>query len=427
MIYYFFALMSFSLAIIPIRINLLGRLLAIFSGSSSLLYGLVRDDSEAFPDLSIMSAYLSSNPFGSNAALSLSLMSFVLALSAALTGQAEPRVAVNRRIGKGVAPAAWYGLIIVTTIAPTVEIAWVGLPMVWSYPGYGALTDYFQIEADPISRFVVAAGRPFAFVLIGLTVMGWVNRERMRTLIAVLPLSLNFIVSFAESSRVSAVFLIFAASCLYLANKYVISAMFIILGLFVFLGVIEARNHTEIGIGHQFQYMFETIFNIDSYMGLFQNLFNGTLLMDAAANTAAGNAYSTSYKILSFLPSISAIDGFSRILLTDEQRINPAIPFSAFAEAWQFGISYFLFLFLILYLAAYCVNKSIRYGRAFSFLLLGIFMLGWTQVSQYPVRNTIRFFYVIIIIYSCVSFFRSGAANLWSMRRQPPVRRQMLR
>ncbi len=120
-----------------------------------------------------------------------------------------------------------------------------------------------------------------------------------------------------------------------------------------------------------------------------------------------------------FMPSVNAIDGFQFQKAAYEQRVMPYIPFSSFAEAYIFGFIYFAFFWSIIFFAASSVNAIARYGVALMLISLGLFLVGWFMAGQYPIRNGVRYFYVVIALRYVVAWRAE--------RRQRSIRRSARR
>jgi hypothetical protein len=126
------------------------------------------------------------------------------------------------------------------------------------------------------------------------------------------------------------------------------------------------------------------------------NVSSGLLVTSASIKIAIPDAYGLDFKLLSFMPTIDAIDGFQASKAIFEQRVLGHIPFNGFAEAWLFGPQYLVGFWAVLALSVLAVNSSMRYGVFPFLLLLCVFCLGWVLISQYPIRNGLRYFYLVL-------------------------------
>lgn len=108
--------------------------------------------------------------------------------------------------------------------------------------------------------------------------------------------------------------------------------------------------------------------------------------------------YPLEYKILSFSPVPSLIDGFASIRHF-EHRINVSAPFSSFAEAYHFGPVYFLCLILLLLVSLVLLNHFWRRFRgALAFFILAPAYYAFIRMHLYPIRNVLRWLLVSLIV-----------------------------
>ncbi len=104
----------------------------------------------------------------------------------------------------------------------------------------------------------------------------------------------------------------------------------------------------------------------------------------------AGLAYPVAYKLLSFSPFPSMIDGFGHVRHL-EHRVNMFAPFSNFAEAYHFGPGYFVALLLILFVSLIILSRFWqRYRGGFAFFLLAPAYFMFLRMHLYPLRGTFR-------------------------------------
>jgi len=149
------------------------------------------------------------------------------------------------------------------------------------------------------------------------------------------------------------------------------------------------------------------------------NISMGLLVTSGSIELAIPHAYAVDFKILSIMPTINLIDGFQAVKDLNEQRISFSMPFSAFGEAWAFGLPYYLYLWAVLFFSGYCVNSSLRHGRFWYALLLGSFLIGLIYASQYPLRNSLRFFYILMLARYMIGWIASRRSILRQTAQQP--------
>ena len=118
---------------------------------------------------------------------------------------------------------------------------------------------------------------------------------------------------------------------------------------FLFVKVIYGRNYGLYGFSVQADIFFDVINMqyITVLQGVLVNLGDGFVGLANVVNQDI--VYPIKYKILSFSPFPSFIDGFSGIL-HEEHRISLHVPFNSLSEAYLFGYPFFILYLLIILL-----------------------------------------------------------------------------
>lgn len=259
--------------------------------------------------------------------------------------------------------------------------------------------------------------RPLGLLLVSAGTFFWV-RHRQRTAALFFLLSIYpFLFALAENSRwaplyiagMLAVILIFGE-----IKRYYFSLVFFgSLGFLVFLKVLVGRNTPYQGLGGTVEVLriIFSDFQLGRWTaGFFLNIFAGA--QSLANALLIGPQYPDVYKLLSFSPTISALDHFDKIVNIYVVRITPVVPMNTYSEALFFGVPYFLFLLVILIAWLRTMTRlSFRrdtIGTAFMvFSYWAIFYL-----SQYPVRNSMRLIYLSLLIGVLVNGILSTKARI---------------
>ena len=151
----------------------------------------------------------------------------------------------------------------------------------------------------------------------------------------------------------------------------------------------------------------KSIYKINFFSNLirvFGNLFQGAVIYDISQNIET--YYPLKHKILSFLPTLTVIDGWD-VNWVNDNRITKFNPINSFGEAYKFGLIYLLIYQVIFVTLMYLnsanfslnlQNNKILYVAA----ILNYFIIFFS--SQYSLRPTMRliiinFFLIIIIDY----------------------------
>jgi hypothetical protein len=128
--------------------------------------------------------------------------------------------------------------------------------------------------------------------------------------------------------------------------------------------------------------------------------------------------HSAQYKLLSFSPLPSFIDGFESFRRTQEVRLHNYVPMSAITEVISFGPVYMLAAGLSLVAGIRLALGAAMRGRPMLSLVSSIWLfLIFVQASAYPMRNVYRQGLLIIAVLLAISWLdrqrrlRQGAAG----------------
>lgn len=142
----------------------------------------------------------------------------------------------------------------------------------------------------------------------------------------------------------------------------------------------------------------------ESYRSLLFNNTQGPFLVAEGLKHGA-YAYDPEYKLLSFSPFPSTIDGWKDIL-PRQQRINLYTPFNAWLELWYFGPVY-LAGFLVFYfvLLRTLTRLYLLLGSYAGILFASPAAYAIFYLDQYPVRNSFRLMLYVFIMVSCALYY----------------------
>ncbi len=124
------------------------------------------------------------------------------------------------------------------------------------------------------------------------------------------------------------------------------------------------------------------------YVGI--SLFGGPFTV-AEALLRGDARHPPAYKLLSFSPLPSAVDGFASIRDAAQVRILDRAPFSGIAEAYLFGPGYLLLLLAALFVSLVVLGLFWRrYRGAAAMLVLAPAIYALAAIHLYALRNTFR-------------------------------------
>ena len=301
-------------------------------------------------------------------------------------------------------------LLVIVAFLTTFMTIWHFLSVDWSQLVY--FTDYQTLkhpEGLGLTNFALRAFHIFvksggpAFFALGVALI----MARQRTIgwwfviISLYPFFFNLITSSRYTLAYAAVLLLVSIS----NKKYLLSVLSLFGMLSLFNLSIVGRGMTEKGLStYDLDYLVAVVQGVPSAaVGMIFNVFDVLIGFGVAA--AQSPQYDEAYKMLSFSLLPSAIDGFDD-LAPYAPRVNLYVPYSSFAESYQFGILYFflfcLFYFGLLFLSQSYYNYSSR--RVGIVIVIWMFVLN-QLVAQYPVRNTFRFIFISIVVFGILSHF----------------------
>jgi hypothetical protein len=262
--------------------------------------------------------------------------------------------------------------------------------------------------------------------------------SRMRT-IAVIFGALafyDFVLTAANSSRLSAAYLGVLALVIFTAGesrtiirRRIIAVVLAGAGLIVYLSILALRTagkgHDELivgefGLGPLCSFILAGEFlDADILFQFLISVFGSGFQLSDAMLKKGGLLYPMQYKFLSFLPTPSFLDGFAQV--REEFMYQPLDTggYSAFAESYLFGVPWLLLCFLLLFvmirgmkMALPFLSAPIRAGATV------ILIAALAGLHTYPVRNSIRFVYLLIIVsYAARAFSGDIGPSAWKQKR----------
>lgn len=140
-------------------------------------------------------------------------------------------------------------------------------------------------------------------------------------------------------------------------------------------------------------------------LSLYANVFGGAFSI--ARSTDSVVSYPLAYKLLSFSFLPGFVDGWSS-LVNYQHRINVFAPFSAVAEVFQFGLGFYAAYVGGYWIVSSYVNRLVyRLSAIPSALLLLVYAYTILSSLFYPVRNTVKFLVVVIIVFFIFEYVSS--------------------
>jgi hypothetical protein len=218
-------------------------------------------------------------------------------------------------------------------------------------------------------------------------------------LTALVSLCFYYFYFLSAASRIAPLLLVLTAGTIAVMfhGRYKIwVAMLLFIGLLSYQSVLVSRNQYHHGFA-----TLEAKFNTmevsgSAISGMVSNIFMGGSVF--AEGYIMRAEYNSIYKILSFSPFPSFIDGFNQIRENEEIRITEFAPLNAYAEVYGFG--WFYLLAFIIFYAAFTrqMQSQIARGGFAATLLLVLFVYLQFRLQQYSLRTSLRLMYLLYVL-----------------------------
>ncbi len=319
----------------------------------------------------------------------------------------------DRRISAMLGPAALAISVVTLTRLMTVdpEILWSNNQylLIASRAGLVINNPIFALAATLSGVTMVLAGVFFACAIL-------MRNGTMAVILGANLFALN-VIALAGASRTAVIPAAAVAVTLFLfgAKKHKIAAgLLVLLGLTFVAVALIGRSIDEFGISSIPKY-FVVLLSEEgsSYIGgVLLNLSQGIFV--TTDSIYLGGSFPLEYKVLSFSPFPSLIDGFNAIRTRYQIRLHLFVPMSAFGEVYNFGwmwvLGFALFLGALFRANAKMDAAKNPFISIISSLLIFVFFV---MANAYPMRNVFRQF---LIAYLLIHW-----PAIWAVLRQPIV------
>lgn len=276
------------------------------------------------------------------------------------------------------------------------------------------------LDDDPVARVILLALPYFGAVSTLLLLLSISTRNRALVALTFISFCYPTILMMLGNSRWPALYFFFLLmggvlqSHRFSVWHTVRSISLLFLGLFTFSLVIIGRNRSVFGLSsYTGDFLLEVIEFIPiTIAGMTLNLLDGLLNFSNAAGIAPAY-YDTAYKILSFSPLPSIVDGFDAYLLSSQARISDFVPFNAFSESFWFGPIFYAVI-IILYAGIIKLLDKVYFSENAILRVASsiVSLLCTVSFNEYPIRNVLR------VSFTLVGVLLLASRLLGSRRRQ---------
>jgi hypothetical protein len=256
--------------------------------------------------------------------------------------------------------------------------------------------------SDPVFRLLHGAMAPIGLAWSFLTGYYLATKNKHGMALTLPLFLLVYLFALASGSRMAGVQFAILALVAQVTSRKPVSLVALFCAAwaaFMFYVALDIRNSGALGLIGVWRRLddFETSSGDFSANLLTLTFSGGYVLADALRH--ADLWYPTGYKILSFSPLPSIIDGFGMSYLHYQHRVAWWIPYSCIAEAYHFGFWYMLFYVsfvgVLLCRLQWCWY---RLPPSLSLAVSGPAFVSMLAMHSYPIRNTFRMFVLSLIL-----------------------------
>lgn len=283
-----------------------------------------------------------------------------------------------------------------------------------------ASDDALQIRGN-LPEFVQSSYKMMGLLsFVGLAFLVFWRRLGFALLLA-LPATWFLLFEVAGHSRYAAVFLAaFSVSLFVLGTKRThrfVAFVGLVFAVLTYSAALQGRNLGEHGfltLGSFFQ---QATFSDPAFiLRMLTNLFEGVFSV-AESFYYVNIELPEPYKLLSFSPLPSFLDGFAANWQHSAVRLDTYVPMGALGELLLFGTEYLVFYFVTVALALFLTVMALRRGMFLTGNLMAlVFTIATFMQFSYSVRTSYRFFLICIAIFLLAAIVDHGRRN--TLRRQ---------
>jgi hypothetical protein len=216
------------------------------------------------------------------------------------------------------------------------------------------------------------------------------------SLAVLVPYIYFFTIYLAASSRSAAILISAPLLFSLIREKWLLSAVWLGVFCLVFTMCIIGRAQSILGIYAIPDNFILAIGSFNSiFLGLLINVFQGVNILGEALLLSPPN-YTSEYKLLSFSPFPSFIDGFT---LYSQVRVTDAVPYNNISELYYFGTVYQIIYIFVLSFCCTITHLAVKLaGHAGRISTISLFSLSIMITTSYPIRNSFRIELITCII-----------------------------
>lgn len=249
------------------------------------------------------------------------------------------------------------------------------------------------------------------------------------TLLLALPATWFLLFEISGHSRYAAVFLAaFSVSLFVLGTSRTlrfVALIGLVVSVLAYSAALQGRNLGEHGFLTLDSFFQQAVFSDPAFiLRMLTNLFEGVFSV-AESFYYLNIDLPEPYKLLSFSPLPSFVDGFASNWQSSAVRLDTYVPMGALGELLLFGTGYLTFYFVTVAIALFLTVMALRRGMFLAGNLMALlFTIATFLQFSYSVRTSYRFFLICIAIFllaAIISRRRRAMLRRQSRRLQTPV------
>lgn len=277
--------------------------------------------------------------------------------------------------------------------------------IIWFTPIYlqMASDDALQITGA-IPEFIQSSYKIMGLLsFISLAFLICWRRYGLAVLLAI-PSSWYLLFEIAGHSRYGAVFLAAFSVCMFVLGTTRSNRFFAIIAavasILAYAAALQGRNSGEHGFSVLGAFFEQATFTDPAFLlRMLTNIFEGVFSV-AESFFYTNIELPEGYKILSFSPFPSFVDGFATNWQNQAVRLNTYVPMGALGELLLFGRGYLIWYFTTVSIAYFLTVVALRWGMFLTGNLMAIlFTIATFLQFSYSVRTSYRFFIICIGIF----------------------------
>jgi hypothetical protein len=348
------------------------------------------------------------------------------------TGLSDPKGMLPELHVEGAAYAALVVLLVCLTALYLAHATLLDWEFYVQYSTYLSVRDPAVVDVDvPILGALHRLQSLLGLLLAMILIASLMARRGPLVLLSGIIFSYLFVLGVGQGSRVASIQLGLLGFYLLAFRKggtRLIGIALVLLAVVVLVRVLAIRGTGAYGFGPFFFYEEAGALEpLDSLIGILRGFLGGGFVLGAGFLADASAKYPLLYKVLSFSPLPSFLDGFEDVRHA-EIRVNFHAPYSGILEAYLFGWRWFVLLLAAVGATTFvCEAIKRRDGVLAALPASLIFLAGFAFIQLYPLRNCIRIMLVALAIALAQSVWRRRlkshvAADPVSPPPDPPFR-----